>query len=193
MEPTEVIVQLIPGDIREFHRHCDSQSSSLSLQSRKPVGFQLACWIIAIAVIVGLRLKTQDGQPVFTQEMARIVVGVAVFLILLFFFFRWFAFRPGTLKRSQLDIFLPKLYRLGADGIYEENAMSQNTQKWTGIQCIDETKDFLFFLLAPRRGYVIPKRCFHPSDAASVFADQARAFLFANRAQTSLEASNEKP
>lgn len=81
-----------------------------------------------------------------------------------------------TLKQESSGVLGEHKICLTEEALIESTSVNESHQKWTGIERIDQNKDYIFIVIGNQRFYVIPKKAFISSDAAKQFYDQARSY-----------------
>ena len=143
---------------------------------------------VAIGVMIGvdymLRLGASDGaeagapSSVLSAPLKLILVS-----LVLIGWNRWRVRRRSFWQQYAPGAMEPNLYQVLDEGFYCENTRGQSLNRWTAVERLLETKDYLYVMTALRNGHVLPKRCFTSPEDATAFAGQIRQRLVGRAAQ----------
>lgn len=181
MEPITLSIQLTTDDLREFNRYV--LSNTFRFPGRLVI-FVIAC------VVLGSGMYFKSSQPSIhatpsaaesssIEEVLPTLVPILIFGGLLYFFVRK-GLMNMTYKKHFSDALLPTTLRVTDEGISSENVNANSLNKWAGVRSLAEVKAYYFIMVAPNRGFVVPKRSFATPDAEKAFGSTVRAFLEKN-------------
>jgi hypothetical protein len=176
MDPITFNIQLTSADLQAFTRYAFGKSL-------RPTRVILL-FIIAV-VLVGGAMYLKNPSPALQAPLPRgssslpnalyNALPILIFVVAFLFFLR--RQLSKTAEKNSPDALLPQILQVTDEGIYSENATSNAMNKWAGVRSLAETKAHYFVMLAPHRGYIIPKRCFTTPDAEAAFGNTIRNFI----------------
>jgi YcxB-like protein len=70
---------------------------------------------------------------------------------------------------------------LTTDGVREQNHAGETFHRWEAVKAVFSTDEYVFMLLGPSTGYVLPKRCLSSADDANTFERRATELWRARR------------
>jgi hypothetical protein len=113
-----------------------------------------------------------------------ITFGVVLFIVVYY----WFRFNPRQIRNRVRNSLIKQysrtpneeicLHRLSIseEGLRESTDFGDSFNAWPAFDSIVQTDNYLYFLLRPGKGYVVPGKAFSNDTEFNLFADTARKY-----------------
>jgi hypothetical protein len=155
-----------------------------------PRGIHLLDWLVIYGMfataLVGLDVAGWMRSHLFLDAVSELQGDLALCIfglgLLLFY---WHSHRTGVIPEEvrkkiggeQLRRMLrPRTLTIGPDGVLAGLGGSQDRQRWEAFYAVEVTARHLYLLLAPDRGYIVPRSAFADQDAFEEYASRAREY-----------------
>jgi hypothetical protein len=136
-------------------------------------------WILAVLLFAIVPAIGADGFRISRVSFGFIVIALPVVFLFQWCLERWVVRRAirqllqderpdrGHLGRHRLV--------LGEDGLTESTAVGETRTRWTGVDRVEQSPDYIFIYTTPSAAHVVPKRAFSDPEQAEAFYQLSRS------------------